>query len=81
LLDPGDDIIEEETILQLAKNINQEQIYKDVFSLNEIAWDLDAILTIKKMEYLFTQREPIDEEYNMSLECLTEAHNQMLYYI
>ena len=81
MLDPGDDIIEEETILQLAKNINQEQIYKDVFSLNEIAWDLDAILTIKKMEYLFTQREPIDEEYNMSLECLTEAHNQMLYYI
>ena len=81
MLDPGDDIIEEETILQLAKNIDQEQIYKDVFSLNEIAWDLDAILTIKKMEYLFTQREPIDEEYNMSLECLTEAHNQMLYYI
>jgi hypothetical protein len=59
----------------LAKNIDQEQIYKDVFSLNEIAWDLDAILTIKKMEYLFTQQEPLDEEYNMSLECLTEAHN------
>jgi hypothetical protein len=59
----------------LAKNIDQEQIYKDVFSLYEIAWDLDAILTIKKMEYLFTQQEPLDEEYNMSLECLTEAHN------
>lgn len=54
LLDPGDDIIEEETILELAKNIDQEKIYKDVFSLYEIAWDLDAFLTIKKMEYLFT---------------------------
>jgi len=54
LLDPGDDIIEEETILELAQNIDQEQIYKDVFSLYEIAWDLDAVLTIKKMEYLFT---------------------------
>mgnify|MGYP000494606058 CR=1 FL=1 len=65
----------------MAKNIDQAQIYLDIFNLYEIAWDLDVVLTIKKMEYVFTQQEPLDHEYNMSLECLTEAHNQMLYYI
>jgi hypothetical protein len=53
----------------------------EVFKLYEIAWDLDSMLTIKKMKYKFEEEHPLDDEFNMYIECLTEAHNQMLYYI
>lgn len=33
------------------------------------------------MEFQFLETEPINEEYNNNYECLTEAHNQMLFYI
>lgn len=33
------------------------------------------------MEFKFLETEPFDEAYNNNMECLTEAHNQMLFYI
>ena len=33
------------------------------------------------MEFLFTQKEPMDEEFNSYMECLAEAHTQMLFYL
>ena len=46
-----------------------------------MAWDLDTMLTIKKMKFKFELEDPVDEEFKMYIECLTEAHNQMLWYI
>jgi hypothetical protein len=35
-------------------------------------------VAVKKMDYVFTKQLPIDEEFVGYLDCLTEAHNQML---
>ena len=65
----------------MASSIKQSEIYEEVFKLYEVAWDLDSMLTIKKMKYKFEEEQPLDDEFNIYIECLTEAHNQMLYYI
>jgi len=65
----------------MAENIDQEEIHRDVFELFNIGWELSIALTLRKMEFLFLESEPIDQDYRTYMECLAEAHNQMLFYI
>ena len=57
---------------------NQEQILTEVFKLYDIKWDLDVFIAIRKLEYVFLKQEPVDEEFVSFVECLNEAHSQMI---
>lgn len=76
--DEEENPINDETILKLAQEIDSNQIYQRVFELYEILWKHDIQLSLKKMEHVFLTDNETNEHY---LECLTEAHNQMLYNI
>ena len=75
--DEEENPIDDETILKLAQEIDSDKIYQQVFALYGVSWKYDIQLSIKKMEHVFLQ----DETNIHYLECLTEAHNQMLYQI
>lgn len=44
----------------MAQNIDQNEIYRDVFNLFDINWELSIIITLRKMEFVFLETEPID---------------------
>lgn len=50
----------------------------EVFKLYDVKWDLDVFLAIRKLEYIFLKQEPLDEEFVSFVECLNEAHSQMI---
>lgn len=52
--------IDDEEILRMAQNIDQDEIYRDVFDLFGIDWELSIPLTLRKMEFVFLETEPID---------------------
>ena len=68
-------MIDEEEILRMAESIDQEEIYREVFELFGVGWELSIALTLRKMEFLFLESEPIDQDYRTYMECLAEAHN------
>jgi hypothetical protein len=70
--------IEDDIMLLQSKKENQEKILREVFKLYDIKWDLDVFVAIRKLEYVFLKQEPIDEEFVSFVECLNEAHNQMI---
>jgi hypothetical protein len=78
-------LIEEETILKLAEDLDFSQIYKEVFQLYDLKWDKDLddiLLTMKKLEFHFTLRSTLDNKsFKDYMTCLRDAHNQMLYLI
>lgn len=70
-----DGVIEDDIVLEMAKNIDITDIYTEVCKLYSIDFVYDVNLAVKKMEYVFTQKEPVDEDFVGLLECLSEAHN------
>lgn len=76
-----DCIIADDVILEIAQNVNPTHLYTEIFKLYEAEFIYDVDLAVKKMEYVFTHQEPIDDEFVGYIECLTEAHNQMLFQI
>ena len=70
--------ISEDIMMQQSKKENHEKILREVFKLYDIKWDLDVFIAIRKLEYSFLKQELIDEEFVSFVECLNEAHNQMI---
>ena len=70
-------MLDDQIILELAQGIGVNNIYESIFKLLNIKWKTDINLSIKKMEIVFQR----DEKNATHLECLTEAHNQMLFLI
>ena len=75
-----DDLIDEHVILRMAQNIDQDGIYQKIFEMYEIECD-DVQLMMKQMKFKFQEDEPVDKEFNEYFECLSEAHNQLLFRI
>lgn len=74
--------LNDDEVYDLAQKINFSEIQQKVFELYETAIECDDVnLTMKKLDFVFQHQEPIDEEFVAYLECLTEAHNQMLFHI
>ena len=71
----------EEDMLDLVKTIDHKVVYEAILKLFDITWKHDVLLSMKKMEFFFMQKEPVDEEFNSYMECLAEAHTQMLFYL
>lgn len=77
----------------MAEEISFPQVYKEVFHLYGVNWNKqldDIILSMKKLDYNFTIKEFPDADMSIKnttkgfkeyIECLTEAHNQMLYLV
>jgi hypothetical protein len=78
---PNKQEVTDEDILEFAKHLDFNHIYDRVCKLLEVAYEHTASLAVKKMEFKFLHEEPKDEEFISYLECLTEAHNQMLFYV
>lgn len=70
-------VLPDEKILELAKQIDTEVIQNKVTKLFGIKTPLDATISIKKMDFLFQN----DQQNSQYIECLTDAHDQMLYHI
>mmetsp|Transcript_38062 Transcript_38062/g.58091 ORF Transcript_38062/g.58091 Transcript_38062/m.58091 type:complete len:127 (+) Transcript_38062:67-447(+) len=76
-----DNPLPEDEVLVLAQEIDPvAKMYTEVLGLFNVHWDLEVLLSIKKMEYQF-QHQLQDENLQVYIECLTEAHNQMLFFI
>lgn len=65
----------------MATEIDIDGIYESVFALYGVEFDYEVALQVKKMEYVFLKQQPLNQDFISYIECLTEAHNQMLFYI
>jgi len=70
-------LIGEDDIKDLVKELEIETISKDVFKLYDVKIGLDTKLSLRKVQVL----ESSDEMFQSYLECLDEAHEVFLNYI
>ena len=69
--------IEEDEYISLIKDLDIEDINRQVFDLYEISYGLDTTLALRKVQVL----EAETEAFQNYLECLKDAHERFLSYI
>lgn len=81
-------LVDQDTIVELAQQLDYEQNYKAVFKLFGVRWNEqlnDIVLSMKKLDYIFQHKQTAcslqTQNFKKYVECLTEAHNQMLFLI
>ena len=67
----------EDDLTNLIKDLDIEEINREVFKLYDIQYGLDTTLALRKVQVV----EAEDEHSMDYLECLKEAHDQFLSYI
>lgn len=72
--------IQEEQVLEVAQQIDMSELKKGVVELFNVdySWTPDIELFFTKMEFLFQQKQPVNEDFIDYIECLTAAQNEML---
>ena len=69
--------LSEATLKDIVKELDIEVIRREVFKLFEISFGLDTQLSLRKIQYLYSN----DEMFQMYLNCLKQAHDRCLNYI
>lgn len=72
--------IQEEQILQIAQEIDMNNLKKQVIDLFNVDYSFtpDVALFFQKMEYVFQKTPPLNEDFLNYIDCLTTAQNEML---
>lgn len=65
-------------IMLVQSQVNFRQIYISTFKLFEVSWKYDPNLSVQKL-YAFFAHDPEFEDTRLYIECLKEAHTQLLH--